>query len=381
MSDITCVSVLFFFIPRRTILKIDLTGSNYMPLLLEDMTFENIPERFGGGFKLYNEPFHFDKSPGGPLFCGPVDRDGSSELNNQKQSHFFPSSDPSLEPERANRPERRLSLQTPSSSGSNSPTRDYPDTWNSVSSKQSFDRVSSTSSVASSLTDPETPPRASLSQGSGGAARTAASLLFSRINNYSSSNNQSNLASSQGYARNSVPPSNGRPLTSIAERRAHPHSLNDLRLDTELSNTFEYNFHDRPEFDQREATVQRNSGLSPTTSRSDAASLKANRGAESKSSRENSFSDGSPGGNPYSPCLSTTEKSEFILFLIVRAVGAEFYEFLSTLYLLLTQHPLKTVLSGAVVGAFLYLRMQDRLHLMVFPVVALATLLYFEKIR
>lgn len=70
-----------------------------------------------------------------------------------------------------------------------------------------------------------------------------------------------------------------------------------------------------------------------------------------------------------------------MLVILLRAVGEEFYEFMCTLYLVLTQHPLKTVCSAAVVGAFLYLRLQDRLHLMVFPVMALVTLLYFEKIR
>jgi len=69
------------------------------------------------------------------------------------------------------------------------------------------------------------------------------------------------------------------------------------------------------------------------------------------------------------------------MVILLRAVGAEFYEFVSTLYLVLTQHPLKTICSAAAVGAFLYLRLQDRLHLLVFPVVALVTLLYFEKIR
>lgn len=70
-----------------------------------------------------------------------------------------------------------------------------------------------------------------------------------------------------------------------------------------------------------------------------------------------------------------------MLVILLRAVVEEFYEFACTLYLVLTQHPLKTVCSAAVVGAFLYLRLQDRLHLMVFPVVALVALLYFEKIR
>lgn len=48
--------------------KIGLCGSTFMPLLLEDMTIENIPESLGGQFKLYNEPYEFDRSPTGPLY-------------------------------------------------------------------------------------------------------------------------------------------------------------------------------------------------------------------------------------------------------------------------------------------------------------------------
>ena len=53
-----------------TIAKINLCGGNYMPVLLEDMTIDNIPERLGGKFTPYNERFEFDRSVGGPLHCG-----------------------------------------------------------------------------------------------------------------------------------------------------------------------------------------------------------------------------------------------------------------------------------------------------------------------
>lgn len=42
-------------------------GTNYMPVLLADTTMESIPECLGGTFKLFNEPFEFDCSVGGPL--------------------------------------------------------------------------------------------------------------------------------------------------------------------------------------------------------------------------------------------------------------------------------------------------------------------------
>lgn len=47
--------------------KINLLGATYMPQLLEDISFENIPERCGGGFKQYNEHYEFDRTPSGPL--------------------------------------------------------------------------------------------------------------------------------------------------------------------------------------------------------------------------------------------------------------------------------------------------------------------------
>mmetsp|Transcript_966 Transcript_966/g.1550 ORF Transcript_966/g.1550 Transcript_966/m.1550 type:complete len:279 (+) Transcript_966:545-1381(+) len=56
------------FLDEDTIAKIGMCGSNYMPVLLEDMPYEAIPERLGGGFKPYNEPYMFDTSVKGPLY-------------------------------------------------------------------------------------------------------------------------------------------------------------------------------------------------------------------------------------------------------------------------------------------------------------------------
>jgi hypothetical protein len=50
-----------------TIAKFDFCGGQYLPVLFEDIDNDFIPERIGGGFKLYNEPFEFDLKPGGPL--------------------------------------------------------------------------------------------------------------------------------------------------------------------------------------------------------------------------------------------------------------------------------------------------------------------------
>jgi hypothetical protein len=51
-----------------------------MDTLLKDLDFENIPSILGGGFSLYNEPFDFDTSPGGPLHYDAAERDSAKFL-------------------------------------------------------------------------------------------------------------------------------------------------------------------------------------------------------------------------------------------------------------------------------------------------------------
>lgn len=46
-----------------------------MDALLEDVPFDSIPERLGGGFKQYNEDFDFDLSPNGPFYYEGMEKD------------------------------------------------------------------------------------------------------------------------------------------------------------------------------------------------------------------------------------------------------------------------------------------------------------------
>eukprot|EP01038_Epipyxis_sp_PR26KG_P013277 gene13277-17790_t len=66
-------NAMWFFIKglldEFTLAKISLTGSSYMAELQEDISIENIPEILGGKNKSYNEPYIFDISVGGPLYC------------------------------------------------------------------------------------------------------------------------------------------------------------------------------------------------------------------------------------------------------------------------------------------------------------------------
>lgn len=58
-----------YFQFNSTAAKIAMCGSDYIPLLLEDMELQYIPERTGGQFTQYNEAYVFDTSVGGPLYC------------------------------------------------------------------------------------------------------------------------------------------------------------------------------------------------------------------------------------------------------------------------------------------------------------------------
>lgn len=62
-------------------------STDYMPALLEEITIDNIPERLGGNFKLYNEVFVFDRSESGPLYyegCPNVRGEGSGGSENKE---------------------------------------------------------------------------------------------------------------------------------------------------------------------------------------------------------------------------------------------------------------------------------------------------------
>jgi hypothetical protein len=53
----------------RILEKVAMCGAPFMPMLLQDTIMESIPECIGGTFKLFNEPYPFDLSVDGPLYC------------------------------------------------------------------------------------------------------------------------------------------------------------------------------------------------------------------------------------------------------------------------------------------------------------------------
>jgi hypothetical protein len=59
----------FCVLLHRILEKVAMCGAPFMPMLLQDTTMESIPECIGGTFKLFNEPYPFDLSVDGPLYC------------------------------------------------------------------------------------------------------------------------------------------------------------------------------------------------------------------------------------------------------------------------------------------------------------------------
>jgi hypothetical protein len=75
----------------RTQAKFAFSGTDYMESLLQDMSIENIPARFGGQFQLYNEPLEFDVSEGGALHYPGAETDSlvySPRVKQFQQEYF-----------------------------------------------------------------------------------------------------------------------------------------------------------------------------------------------------------------------------------------------------------------------------------------------------
>eukprot|EP01031_Cornospumella_fuschlensis_P027185 gene27185-32845_t len=62
------------FLDEFTLAKISLLGHTFMDELEKDISYTHIPSRLGGGFSMYNEPFDFDLSPGGPFYLDDTNR-------------------------------------------------------------------------------------------------------------------------------------------------------------------------------------------------------------------------------------------------------------------------------------------------------------------
>ena len=256
-----------------------------MNKLLEDISTENIPERLGGSFKLYNEPFTFDVSVGGPLHCPDAPSGNGSNGN---------------------------------AGGNTGGHRGHGD--------------SSGSGVVHSTPD--------------GSRRSAAGK---------------------------------RRKPELMIDTAMPQRPPSLALSTSP---------DRSIDEYRSPAVP--TYASVVSNRSDEQLHRHSGGTARPFSTSTSTSSttaiSSPSASPSQQQVDlerqpTAVKERWLITCAACGVWSEFCEFWESLFLLLTQYPMKTIAISAVISALLYLRMEGTLHLMVFPVLLISCMVYFELLR
>jgi hypothetical protein len=354
---------------HRTIAKINLCGHNYMNVLLEDMTIENIPERLGGKFKMYNEPFEFDRSVGGPLHCGiSSDAPVGPELKNHQRRGSTGAKPPLGRGLRIDTTMSPLSMSSGMSGAAMSPltplspststdspggpldfSRDPMDTPGRT------DPGSTSSTDLTSLTTSEPRDGSRRASGVSGPARTAASMLFSHANG---------TGVNTGLRRGSVLQREESVQSSLSSTSTINDTDSGFMPSTKLNPPTAQHTPHHPS----EAGVRRPSFQQVHDGKLPADSLHSNVTTTSLSSK------------PSTPTSPVTPQPWAITVAIV-AIWSEFCEFWSSLFLLLTSYPLSTVAVVAVFSAMLYLRVEGKLHLLVFPVLLLTVMLRFELLH
>jgi hypothetical protein len=332
-----------------------------MDSLLEDMTIENIPERLGGKFKLYNEPFQFDVSEGGPLWA-PTQWPAPAGLPLQTPDRRHPGGRPAAGTGRTLRVDTVSTLSpltmtpmshaaaftpddsevpvgshrkrgsivriatpllAPGSGGPNSPALTEGDT-------SSSDLTSLTASEFRELSGRHQPPTPL--QGPGAVSvstRTAASMLFPSIRR------------------------------SLLHRDSS--AISDATVSTREGET-----------DQEVTPAQRHS--------SHVLSQHAHK-TPSPHSPVPGSADTKPGADVSAPNSPAKTQPQWLVMVTLSALWSEFCEFCGSLYKVLTQWPMTTIVVTAAFAWCLHLRWQGKLHLMVFPVLFLSSTLYFDLLQ
>lgn len=402
-----------------------------MPTLLEDLTFENIPERIGGGFKLYNEPFEFDIAPGGALYCEQHEKkiksSNSNDIGNKRNHNHVT--------QRGSKDQLHLSIDT------DTPARSLV-ARNSSSNESSGSSRRPPPSAFPRKTEipwPETPPTtpfagAGGSGGSGGgagserhlsgtsvggpASRTAAAtLLYPRVQRAGrlSVISAKRPYSAFFYSSPQTPPgpepesssfSRSPPLQSRDNNNNnsnHPLAPQSAPCDDAERATDHHPA--RQEWLAQEESQSTVSSLSTVTDFAAETSFREDCGESVKSKINTSQQQGIAerfllkSGNiepnaPISHTNSPNLRSEAsvpvmeeqwlvvsIFFSIFGSIWKEWCEFLSSLCVVCTQYPFKTIAVVSIIALFCYLRCLDKLHLMAFPVLFLSALTYFELFR
>lgn len=375
-----------------------------MPTLLEDLTFENIPEKLGGGFKLYNEPFHFDVSPGGPLYHEPSGRSAGGD------SHHRPSL--------RNRPNLTIDISAKPTRGADA-TSETLIPFGHVSPQNHTTAVGNASNAKPAvytpppahLSWPETPPRSSPN----------GSLAFSSVSSQSQSHSNGysggNAGGSDHHAGNNVGGPASRtaatllyprvqragklsvistrsPYTTMKSKSQSPYTPFTPPVSPQDRNAQQVAY-ETPEPRQTLLVEESQSSVSSLSSTTDFPADSAKQcfaddkistkvgiadTSSSKTSTKSAYS--SP---PHTPRLMAdcdeSAAQKWLLGKMCAAILREWSEFLAALYLVFTQHPVKTITTVLTIALFGYLRCQGSLHLLVFPVLFLTTLTYFELFR
>lgn len=352
----------------RTIAKINLCGSDYMDVLLKDMTIENIPERLGGKFKPYNEPYAFDTSPGGPLYAPqytPTRRNGGRPPTGRSSLRIDTTASPepfspltvssglspisSVDTPLPVRRRGSLGIATPQSIGTPvRQDRDSPALMEGVASG------STSSSDMSSITASDHRDNSGrimpiASGAASGQTRTAASMLFPSARRPRLSKERDEISASS--------------ISSLdSGETTEPPASTPVPPQSKLS--------PRPVSQQRPSFP---SQLTPTDTKAavDSVSYRTTTSIDERPSAPTS---------PKDPVVAPAV-AQYMVVVIIQAIWAEFCEFCGSLYEALAQHPLKTIAAVAVFGGFLYLRLEGLLHLMVFPTLLMVAMLRFDLLR
>jgi hypothetical protein len=373
---------------HRTIAKINLCGHNYMNVLLEDMTIENIPERLGGKFKLYNEPYEFDKSVGGPLHCG-IANEAPAENDHAHHHHHHPHHrrgsaagsgatkpplgrglriDTTMSPlsMSSGMTGAAMTPNTPLTPGTSedSPGGPWDFSRDPMDTPGRTDPGSASSTDLTSLTISE--PRERSSRASGvvtGPTRSAASMLFSHANGTGGSSTRRGSVlqrdESVQSSLSSTSTINETDSGFMPSTKLNPHAP----ATTVHSPPHAHAQHPHSELGPHRPSLQ-----------------SVQDGKLPADSHHSTVTTNSLSSKPSTPTSPATPK-QWAVMIALTAIWSEFCEFWSSLFLLLTRYPLSTATAASIFSAMLYLRVTGKLHLLVFPVLLLTIMLRFELLQ
>jgi hypothetical protein len=362
-----------------TIAKISLCGSNYMDVLLEEMSIENIPELLGGRCKAYNEPYTFDLSEDGPLYYLGSSSPANASLASQSYSFGSP----------AGKNGRSASAAA---------VVVVPTTPFSPLSQDSFFNESPPSSISSSAGSSrmrDQKKKSALKKAQSWLSAKDASGL--RIENFMHHEVRHKLTSPQ-MRQQSQPQSQHELHAANHHHKQHYHNHNhntthhhhngkestlstveEITTTTTSATTTGSAASPAPHRSAPQLTIKTSnlSALDALTPPPSTNSTASNVGGKNNGSL-------SPSSASAIQCAFQTSAEatqECSVFDVFRALIAEFHLFLSSLFVVLTKHPLKTIVTLALIGAFMYLRSIECMHLLVFPVMVIVSLQYFDLLK